>query len=125
MKNARNTSRQFWAIHHYRAKIEAQEVQVASRKPQAVAIAGAKANRLGAALLAAGVTHGDVLAALRPIWRDAHRRPPRISNYMTRKEAARREKRRVWAAKRVNRKYERAVRLWEKYGRVCPYEEAW
>lgn len=125
MKNARNTSKEFRAIAHIRAKIEAQEVRVESRKPQAVAIAATKAKRLGAALLAAGVTRGNVLAALTPIWRDAHRRPPRISNYMTPRQAARHEKRLEWAAKRDMRKHERAVRLWAKYGRVCPYEEAW
>lgn len=123
MKNARNTSRQFWAIQHYRAKIEAQEVQLQSRKPQAVAIAASKANRLGAALLAAGVRRGDVYRVATPL--RVTGRAGNITNFMTRKEAARHEKRRVWAAKREMRKHNRTWRLWEKYGRVCPYEEAW
>ena len=124
MKNARNTSRQFRAIAHIRAKIEAQVeadrlATGVSRKPVCNA-----AIRYGRAMLAAGVTPGAVLAVLRPMWRDAHRRPPRVSNYMTSKEAARYQKRQEWAAKQEARNHNRAERLWKKYGRVCPYEEA-
>ncbi len=124
MKNARNTSRQFWAIQHYRAKIEAQEVQVESRKPQAVAIAATKANRLGAALLAAGGRYGDVLRAVAQFVVSRNERRARITRYMAPRQAARYEKRQELAAKREMRAHNRQVRLWKKYGRVCPYEEA-
>lgn len=130
MKNARNTSKEFRAIAHIRAKIEAQvEARYATvsqefRKPIWMVLPSIKANYIGAALLAAGVTAGNVLAVLRSIWRDAHCRPPRITAYMTARQAARSKKRQEWAAKRDERKYNRAVRLWEKYGRACPYEEA-
>ena len=118
MKNARNISKQFRAIVHIRAKIEAQvEARYATvsqefRKPIWMVLPSIKANYIGAALLAAGVTAGNVLAVLRSIWRDAHCRPPRISAYMT----ARHEKRQEWAAKQEARKYNRADLLWKKYG---------
>lgn len=120
MKNARNTSRQFRAIARIRAKFEAQRGRAVCDRRIAQA-----AMRYGAALLAAGVTAGNVLAVLRSIWRDAHCRPPRISAYMTARQAARHEKREEWKYAREVRQYNRAERLWEKYGRDCPYGGAW
>lgn len=124
MKTKRNTSRQFWAVVHYRAKFEAQEIEAAPRfrgtHREAWNIATQRANRYGAALLAAGVSHGEIARAVAPMRPST--RPVCIENYMTRRER-RAYQRRVWMRDREARKTRRAVEKWNKYGRVCPYTD--
>ena len=128
MKNARNTSRQFWAIHHYRPTIASDEENwrdhrvddehALQRKQVCRAV-----KRYGAALWNAGVRYGDVFQAVAPIRRLITGRCDSIRNYMTRREAARYMKRIEWASRRGFHNHLHKVRLWEKYGRVCPYKE--